>query len=114
MITIGYSTRQSNPELQAYFAKSCGVKNVQVIEKVNPNGKSLTEVYNEILNESVNDIVVLCHDDIYFDTNNWGFKLLKHFEKSEFGVSPGQACVFYKPDQLGVRVLGGGWIRATE
>ena len=86
MITIGYSTRQSNPELQAYFAKSCGVKNVQVIEKVNPNGKSLTEVYNEILNESVNDIVVLCHDDIYFDTNNWGFKLLKHFEKSEFGI----------------------------
>ena len=36
------------------------------------------------------------------------------FEKGEFGVSPGQACVFYKPDQLGVRVLGGGWIRATE
>ncbi|NCU62137.1 MAG: tRNA-specific 2-thiouridylase [Candidatus Fonsibacter ubiquis] len=36
------------------------------------------------------------------------------FEKSEYGVSPGQACVFYKPDQLGVRVLGGGWIRATE
>jgi tRNA-specific 2-thiouridylase len=37
-----------------------------------------------------------------------------YFEKSEYGVSPGQACVFYKPDQLGVRVLGGGWIRATE
>ena len=36
------------------------------------------------------------------------------FEKSEFGVSPGQACVFYKPDQFGARVLGGGWIRATE
>jgi hypothetical protein len=86
MITIGYSTRQTNPELQEYFKKSCGVKNVQVIEKVNPNGKSLTEVYNEILNESEHDIVVLCHDDIYFDTNNWGFKLLKHFEKTEFGI----------------------------
>ena len=36
------------------------------------------------------------------------------FENAEFGVSPGQACVFYKPDKLGVRVLGGGWIRATE
>lgn len=36
------------------------------------------------------------------------------FENTEFGVSPGQACVFYKPDKLGVRVLGGGWIRATE
>ena len=36
------------------------------------------------------------------------------FKNAEFGVSPGQACVFYKPDKLGVRVLGGGWIRATE
>ncbi|NCU53187.1 MAG: hypothetical protein EBX74_02645 [Candidatus Fonsibacter lacus] len=36
------------------------------------------------------------------------------FEKGEYGVSPGQACVFYKPDQAGIRVLGGGWIRATE
>jgi tRNA-specific 2-thiouridylase len=36
------------------------------------------------------------------------------FENAELGVSPGQACVFYKPDKLGVRVLGGGWIRATE
>ncbi len=29
------------------------------------------------------------------------------FETPEFGVSPGQACVFYDGD----RVLGGGWIR---
>ena len=87
MITIGYSTRQSNPELQAYFAKSCGVKNVQVIEKVNPNGKSLTKVYNEILNESVNDVVVLCHDDIYFDSKNWGSKILNHFKRnSDYGI----------------------------
>ena len=55
MITIGYSTRSSKPELQEYFKKTCGLKNVQVIEKVNPNGKSLTDVYNDILNESEND-----------------------------------------------------------
>ena len=36
------------------------------------------------------------------------------FLKGELGVSPGQACVFYKPDLMGVRVLGGGWIKATE
>ena len=30
--------------------------------------------------------------------------------KSEYGISPGQACVFYKKDQFGHRVLGGGWI----
>jgi tRNA-specific 2-thiouridylase len=28
----------------------------------------------------------------------------------EDGISPGQACVFYKKDNLGFKVLGGGWI----
>ena len=28
----------------------------------------------------------------------------------EDGISPGQACVFYKKDIDGDRVLGGGWI----
>jgi len=32
----------------------------------------------------------------------------------DYGISPGQACVFYKPDSIGTRVLGGGWINATE
>ena len=35
-------------------------------------------------------------------------------EKGEGGVSPGQACVFYQKDALGVRVFGGGWIKETE
>ena len=30
--------------------------------------------------------------------------------KSEDGISPGQACVFYNKDQFGHKVLGGGWI----
>ena len=28
----------------------------------------------------------------------------------EDGISPGQACVFYKKDEFGYKVLGGGWI----
>ncbi len=31
-------------------------------------------------------------------------------EIPENGISPGQACVFYKKDDLGYKVLGGGWI----
>ena len=31
--------------------------------------------------------------------------------KPEYGISPGQACVFYKKDQFGHKVLGGGWIK---
>jgi len=30
----------------------------------------------------------------------------------EDGISPGQACVFYKKDNLGHKVLGGGWIKS--
>ncbi len=30
---------------------------------------------------------------------------------SEDGISPGQACVFYQKDNIGFKVLGGGWIR---
>ena len=31
-------------------------------------------------------------------------------ELPEDGISPGQACVFYNKDDLGFKVLGGGWI----
>jgi len=31
----------------------------------------------------------------------------------ETGVSPGQACVFYSKDDVGDKVLGGGWIHKT-
>ena len=35
-------------------------------------------------------------------------------QEIETGISPGQACVFYKKNQLGDKVLGGGWITRTE
>ena len=33
-----------------------------------------------------------------------------NLEIPEDAISPGQACVFYKKDSLGLKVLGGGWI----
>jgi hypothetical protein len=87
MITIGYSTRNSNPEYKEYLKKTCGHPKVQIIEKVNDGSKSLSQVYNEILKESINDLVVFCHDDLEFETNNWGTKLIKIFSKnSDFGI----------------------------
>jgi len=41
------------------------------------------------------------------DNNSAEVNLLK----SEDGIAPGQACVFYSKDTLGHRVLGGGWIK---
>ncbi len=34
-----------------------------------------------------------------------------NLKKLEDGISPGQACVFYKKNKLGFKVLGGGWIK---
>jgi hypothetical protein len=85
-LTIGFSTRVHNEEFIEYLKKSSGFKKIEVIEKVNNGEKSLSQVYNEILNESSNDIVVLCHDDIYFDTTSWYHKVVKHFEKDEYGI----------------------------
>jgi len=98
MITIGYSTRHSNPQYIEILKKSCGLKNVEVIEVVNNGEKSLPQTYNEILEKSQHDIVVLCHDDLEFDTDNWGKKIIKHFNKNpEFGVI-GLAGSKYLPD----------------
>jgi hypothetical protein len=86
LITVGYSTRKHNPEFIEYIKKTSGFKKIHVIEKVNNGEKSLNQVYNEILNESQTDIVVLCHDDIIFDTNSWYSKIVKHFNKSDYGI----------------------------
>ena len=86
MITIGYSTREHNPKFIEYLKKSSGFKKIEVIEKINNGEKSLSEVYNEIIKESKTDIVVLCHDDIYFDTTSWYYKLKSHFENTDYGI----------------------------
>lgn len=86
MITVGYSTRKHNPEFIEYLKISSGVKNIEVIEKINTGNKSLSQTYNEMLTESKNNIVVLCHDDIYFDSKKWGEKILKQFQKTNYGI----------------------------
>jgi hypothetical protein len=96
MITVGYSTRKHNPDFINYLKTSSGFKKINVIEKINNGEKSLSQVYNEILNESETSIVVLCHDDIYFDTTAWYSKIIKHFDKSDYGIL-GVAGTTYLP-----------------
>jgi hypothetical protein len=87
MITIGFSTRKIDNSFVELLKKSCGVSNPQIIPIENEGKYSLPEAYNMILEQSTNDIVVLCHDDIYFDSKNWGSKILKHFKRSpDYGI----------------------------
>jgi glycosyltransferase involved in cell wall biosynthesis len=87
MITIGFSTRKIDSGFVELLKKSCGVSNPQIIPIENEGKYSLPEAYNMILEQATNEIVVLCHDDIYFDSKNWGSKILKHFKRSpEYGI----------------------------
>ena len=87
MITIGFSTRKIDDKFVELLKKSSGVSNPEIVPVENNGEFSLTEVYNKILNDSKNDIVVLCHDDIYFDSKNWGQKILNHFKRnSDYGI----------------------------
>ena len=87
MITVGFSTREVDEKFVDHIKKTCGPKNIEIIPFENKGTHSLTEAYNIILEKSTNDIVVLCHDDIYFDKKGWGNKIVKHFEKNpEYGI----------------------------
>lgn len=87
MITIGFSTRKIDETFVEMLKKTSGVSNPEVIPFENNGEFSLTEVYNKILEQSTNDIVILCHDDIYFDSKNWGQKILNHFKrKNDYGI----------------------------
>jgi len=86
-LSVIFSTKKINPEFVNLIVKSSGVHNIEIIPYENPGKYSLTELYNKGLKESKNNIVVFCHDDIKFDTNNWGRKILNHFKRdTSFGI----------------------------
>lgn len=85
-LSIIVSTKVIDESFREHIIKTSGVKNIEVIIYENPNGVSLTEIYNKGLSESNNDIVVFCHDDIIFNKPKWGIRLLKDFEDYDYGI----------------------------
>jgi hypothetical protein len=86
-ISIVFSTRKIDNNFIEHVKKTCMYKGVEVLPYENNGEFSLTEIYNKGLNEASSDIVIFCHDDILFETKNWGEKLLKAFEKNpEYGI----------------------------
>jgi glycosyltransferase involved in cell wall biosynthesis len=89
MITIIYSTHKDsvyNEIFKKHLIDTIGVKNPQILEYVNHNQFSLSELYNKGIDESIYDIIVCCHNDIKLE-KNWGKKLLEDYSNSpEFGI----------------------------
>jgi hypothetical protein len=100
MITIIYSTHKDfeyNEKFKNHLLITVGLGNVQILEYINNNQYSLSEVYNKGISESIYDIVVCCHNDIHLE-KNWGKKLLEDFSNNpEFGII-GKAGSCYFPE----------------
>jgi glycosyltransferase involved in cell wall biosynthesis len=101
MISIVYSTHkdeQYNNKFKQHLLDTVGLKDVQLLEYLNYNQFSLTEVYNKGLNDSKYDIVIFCHNDIIFEQKYWGKRILEHFtKKPEYGIL-GVAGTTYYPE----------------
>ena len=85
MVTVVYSTRKPNKEFQEYIKKTIGLKDFEIYEIVNNGEKSLTQCYNEGLDNAKNSIIVFCHDDILLK-EGWGKKIIKHFQNTDYGI----------------------------
>jgi len=85
--------------------ENLGKKNI-LLQTVNILGNK-TEFENDIFVKVRSTGNLLEAQIILNDSNTAQVKL----KSSEDGISPGQACVFYKKDNLGYKILGGGWIK---
>ena len=78
------------------------------IKKLYKNVSDIEE-YNNNLFIKVRSTGRLIKAQVYLKNSNAEVNL----KETETGISPGQACVFYSKNQLGDKVLGGGWISKT-
>jgi GT2 family glycosyltransferase len=100
MITIIYSTHKDseyNNKFRQHLLQTVGLKDVQILEYVNHNEHSLSELYNKGISESIYNIVVCCHNDIKLE-KDWGKKLLLDFiSNDDYGII-GKAGSCYFPE----------------
>ncbi len=89
-----------------------GQKENLEIKKINLRDLNILasrEEFNKNINIKVRSTGKLLKSKVTFKNNHAEVEILD----KETGISPGQACVFYSKDEVGDKVLGGGWIETT-
>jgi hypothetical protein len=86
-----YSTHLSEEHDQKYekhVKLTAGKVNIEIHRIVNQNQYSLPQVYNRAIADYNEDgaIFVFAHNDIYYDTRNWGKLLLNHFNSNNYQI----------------------------
>jgi len=95
-----------NPDLNEIII---GTKNDLIKKKITLRDVNLLcdeKVFENEVFTKVRSTGKLLKSKVKLKNNNATLELLE----DEYGISPGQACVFYSKDELGDKVLGGGWI----
>jgi glycosyltransferase involved in cell wall biosynthesis len=86
-ITVVCSTRSIDETYVQHVKKFFSHPKNEYIFIENNGEKSLTQVYNEGLNSSTNDVVVFIHDDLEFETKNLTPKIIKMFDRNpDYGI----------------------------
>lgn len=102
MISIIISSYQP----QYYDALVENIKNTigngiiyEIIQIWNPNLMSIAKAYNSGAEESKYENLLFLHEDVLFNTKNWGEKLVKHLQKTKTGILgiAGSSYVPYAP-----------------
>lgn len=95
-------------QVQKNIAATIGVvwEFIVIENKVSP--KSLTEVYNVGASKARYDVLLFVHEDVLFQTKNWGEKLLDYFEKDNSLGLIGIAGSKYKSS------VPSGWFSGIE
>lgn len=87
VVSVVISTRKIDETYVSHVKKMFSHPKTQILIYENDGEKSLTQIYNIGLKESVNDIVVFMHDDLILETSNMTPKIIKMFEKhSDYGI----------------------------
>ncbi len=95
-------------QVQKNIAATIGVVWEFVVIENTVSPKSLTEVYNVGASKAKYDVLLFVHEDVLFQTENWGEKLLNYFEKDNSPGLIGIAGSKYKSS------VPSGWFSGIE
>ena len=95
-------------QVQKNIAATIGVVWEFIVIENTVSPKSLTEVYNVGASKAKYDVLLFVHEDVLFQTENWGKKLLDYFEKDNSLGLIGIAGSKYKSS------VPSGWFSGIE
>jgi hypothetical protein len=86
-VSVVIPTREIDDSYINHVSKMFSHPKTQIIVYENNGDKSLPQIYNEGLSESIHDIVVFMHDDLIIETTNVTKKLTRLFDNNpDYGI----------------------------